>query len=659
MQNTSSVYKELIKQSGRTFKAKILCTLSDGSCIELADKDIMQGSLKISSAVSNEGSFDVGCAIIGELDFEIDNSDGNYNNMSFENAEFDVRIGLVTAQKYDGTITIEWIKKGLYTAEEITVNGKYISIVAFDYMAKFDKDFADLNLAFPVSLADIMSAICLHCGVAYGSLADFPYASYVVSDEGTIDESTTCRDMISYVAQIACSYAYIDTSGYLRLGWYTDTDISVDEKQKLNGTVTVTGVQMTNALDETVYQLGTMDYCLIMDDNPLVQNESVLKNSAWTERLIGMNLTPFESDVISDPSMEVGDIVTISDIQGNTYRTPITSIVYKLDSKMTISCDAETINEKQRSSCSQSAKVIAAVKKETEKQLSAYDVRAKQFSELTANSMGYYQTEEIQDDGSVICYQHNKPLLADSQTIWKKSVDTIAVSNDGGKTWMGYDKDGNAVLKVLATEGIIADWIKAGTISDLTGDMSISLNLGKIQFNIDNKGKMILHALGFTLYDENDKIVTSMYTSVSGTGVVTTNMLKVGERGDETTRILENDNGEGYVSTDIIQANTMSVKSGSTITVKNLAVFESSLKTGSMGADYVYASEVEADNADLTNITSDDITVKKMIATDEITLGDTYAASIDSPVYKLSGNELGSIAIDVNGRTAYVLGRFV
>lgn len=658
MQNTSSVYKELIKQSGRTFKAKILCTLSDGSHIELTDSDIMQGSLKISSAVSNEGSFDVGCAIIGELDFEIDNSNGTYNNTSFEGAEFDVRIGLVISQKYDGTITTEWLRKGLYTTEEVTVNEKYISITAYDYMAKFDKDFAELNLAFPVSLANLLSSICTYCGVAYGSLVDFPYASYMVNDKSTINESTTCRDIISYIAQIACSYAYIDTSGYLRLGWYTDTDITIDEKQKLNGTVTVTGMQMINALDETVYQLGTMDYCLIMDDNPLVQNESVLKNSALTERLIGIDLTPFEADVMSDPSMEVGDIVTVSDIQGNTYKTPITSIVYKLDSKMTISCDAETIKEKQRSSCSQSAKVIAAAKKETEKQLSAYDVRAKRFSELTANSMGYYQTEEIQDDGSIICYQHDKPLLSDSQTIWKKSVDTIAVSNDGGKTWVGLDKDGNAVLKVLATEGIIADWIKAGTISDQTGNMSISLNLGKIAFNIDNKGRMVLHTLGFTLYDENDKVLTSMFCSTNKKGVVTANVMMVGERDSETTRISEDDNGNGYISTDTVQADTLSSKSGGAVTFNNIVKAET-VNAGTVGTDYVFAENlIKSKTATFTTLASDEATIQKANIP-EATLGDVKVSSIDSAVYKLSGNELGSIAIDVNGRTAYVLGRFI
>ena len=212
---------------------------------------------------------------------------------------------------------------------------------------------------------------------------------------------------------------------------------------------------------------GTKDYCIVIEENPLALNNTALTSPIWTSRLIGMQLTPFSSDILSDPSLEVGDIVTLSDLQGNEYRTPVTSIVYRLDGKMSVSCDAETVKEKQRTGCSPSAKIIAATNKKINRRISEYDVRAKQFSALTANAMGYYQTEEIQDDGSIINYQHDKPLLADSQYIWKKSGDTLAVSNDGGKTWRGIDKDGNSVLNILAVQGIIADWIRFGTLEGI------------------------------------------------------------------------------------------------------------------------------------------------------------------------------------------------
>lgn len=438
MINTSSKYKELIKQSGRTFFAKIVCTFSDGSTTTLTDKNIMQNSFKISEMISGESAFEIGCAIINELDFEIDNSDGKYSNVSFDGAVFKAYVGLAVGQSYTGDITVEWLNKGFYTAEEVTVNEKYISIIAYDNMSKFDVPFSDVGIVFPIKLSTLFQKICTYCGVAYGSV-DFPNSDLSVSGD-YLDENASCRDVLSYIAQLACSCAYADKSGYVFIRWLNDTDYTIQERQKINGTVTVTGVQLTDASDDTkIYQIGTKDYCLVMDDNPFVVGNYALQNNVWTDRLVGkLKLTPFEAEILSDPSLEAGDIITVSDLNGNTYNTPITSISYTLDNKTLIACDAETLNENQRTKTSPSAKIIAAAKRETKRQISEYDIRAKQFSMLTANAMGYYQTVETDDSGAEICYQHDKPLLSESKIIWKNHLTALLyqpMAEKLGKVW--------------------------------------------------------------------------------------------------------------------------------------------------------------------------------------------------------------------------------
>jgi len=514
--NTSSLYKDLIQQSGRMFKAKLLVTFADGTTTELTDENIMQDSLSITNSTSDEGVFSIGCAIIGQLDFEIDNSDGTYDNMSFEDAVIDVRIGLVTKQKYDGTLTIEWLKKGLYTVEEVTVDENYISVIAYDNMAKLDVPFTDVGIIFPISLFMLYQRICGYCGVPYDSIG-FPNAGMTVKTGENIDESASCRDVLSYIAQLACSYAYATTDGEIKIGWYSETGYEITEQQKLNGTVTVSGVQLTD-VEGKVYIKGSKKYCIMIEDNPLAIDSTALQSTVWNQRLIGLNLTPFSSELLSDPSLETGDIVTVSDIHGNQYKTPITNITYHLDSKMTVACDAETVKEKSRTTCSPSAKIIAQTNKKITEKISEYDIRAKQFSELTANAMGYYQTEKIQDDGSTITYQHDKPLLSESQYIWKKSIDSFAVSTDGGKTWKGMDKDGNAVLNILAAVGIVADWINVGTLNGV----KIIATLGSIAgwkmengvlvssdgtIKIDSRNNMI------SIYDTNGSLLFTINSS--------------------------------------------------------------------------------------------------------------------------------------------------
>lgn len=570
MLNTSNLYKQLIKQSGREFRVNLLCTLENGQRIELTDNDIMQDSLKILSSVSGESNFEIGSAIIGELDFEIDNSDGNYNNMSFRNAEFQVYIGLVTNQSYTGDLIVEWLNKGLFTAEEVTVNEKYISVIAYDNMAKFDEELPDIS--FPATLSSIFSRICTHCGVAYTSL-DFPNRDLIVK-KNYLESDTSCRDVLSYIAQLSCSYACINPNGSLSLKWFTNTNYIVSEKQRLNCTVRITGVQFTD-IAENKYLFGREDYCLMIDNNPFVIGSQALQNNVWTQRLIGFPITPFETEILSDMSIEAGDIVTVSDLNGHIYRTPVTSVTFTLDGKTALSCHAETIKENQRTRGSISAKVMSAVRREAKKQISEYDIRAKMFSTLTANAMGYYQTEQIQDDGSVITFQHDKPKLSESQYIWKKSLDSFAVSSDYGHTWRGFDSNANAVLNILAVEGIVADWIRAGKITDKNSLFSVNLDKGFITMKLEDNNLLKIWTKGITMYSPTDEILTSMFNSNNGRGVLTANHLYVGSRGTEKIELYEN-NGNGIIKSDIVQAGSADTTESKTI---NLKAFEGEITT--------------------------------------------------------------------------------
>ena len=491
MQNTSSKYKELVKQSGRTFKAKVICTFPDNTQKIFTDSDIMQNGLKINDATSNEGSFDVGCAIIKELVLELDNSNKQLADIDFNDASFDVRIGLVIEQKYDGTTKTEWIKKGIYYTEEITENENFVSIVAYDAMSKFDKPY-NSSLRFPQMLLSIFSDACTACGVPYASLA-FPNSKFYVQSKDFINENTTYRDIISYVAQLACCFVRVDVDGIVHMRWYEDTNREIIERQKISGNVTVTCALITTADEESkTYIIGHRGYAVNIEDNPLAQGGVNTLSQAFTNNILEKTITPFEGEVFSDPSIEAGDIVTIYDYSGNAYKTYITSVTFNIDNKMQIACDAETFNEKNRAGGSQSATIIAMAKKQTEMQISEYDIRVQQMNQLATNAMGYYETVESQDDGSIICYMHDKENLSDSKTIWKKTVDGIFISSDGGKTYIaGVDKNGNAVLKILATEGIVADWInagtlnadliKTGTITSVDGTTSIDVKNGVIQ----------------------------------------------------------------------------------------------------------------------------------------------------------------------------------
>ena len=97
-------------------------------------------------------------------------------------------------------------------------------------------------------------------------------------------------------------------------------------------------------------------------------------------------------------------------------------------------------------------------------------------------------------------------------TIWKKTVNGFFVSTDGGQTYTaGIDSSGNAVLNLLAVKGIVADWIKAGTLTALNGVTSINLDNGRITISLSDNNKLIIWTNGLTVKDDNINTIAAVY----------------------------------------------------------------------------------------------------------------------------------------------------
>ncbi len=93
------------------------------------------------------------------------------------------------------------------------------------------------------------------------------------------------------------------------------------------------------------------------------------------------------------------------------------------------------------------------VRQEMAAQTSLFEV----FNGLMAESCGLYQTVETTEDGGKIYYFHDKPTLADSTKIWKRTANGFAASNDGGQTWnSGHTVDGNVIAQMLIANKIIS-----------------------------------------------------------------------------------------------------------------------------------------------------------------------------------------------------------
>lgn len=141
--------------------------------------------------------------------------------------------------------------------------------------------------------------------------------------------------------------------------------------------------------------------------------------------------------------------------------------------------------------------VIEELDGRVENSLTAYEEKLKAMNELAANTLGFYYTEEKDENGATIAYRHDRPTLEGSTVIYKSGIDGFFLSTDGGNSWKaGFDSNGDAVLNILYAIGIQAKWINTRGFSAID-------NEGNETFRIDEEtGKVYIDANEFFLGDK-------------------------------------------------------------------------------------------------------------------------------------------------------------
>ena len=532
MINTSTEFQQAhLKNSVCSTKATIL--LKDGTLLQIDSAQISQGATKIDDGVTGSNKFEVGSAIANKLTLSLNNRYDEFSDYDFTDAVVTVWVGKKLSDR------IEWLKKGVYNTDDPTATPAILSLECLDNMSKFDAVY-DGGIGFPATLQSIVQYCCTQCGVLLVN-GEFPNFRYQISHDPFTDTTNiTYRAIIAYCALLAGCYARCNTDGRLELKWYdtaafdgiidggvfdTTTEDSYQTGDDLDGgnftdyssgdtadggtftdvlpyhhiysfsslsvsteDVVITGIRVTAADSEDsagkkvegeTYLCGAEGYVLDVSGNPLIEAGKAKDVAEYLAgRVVGMRFRPFQARSIGDPSWEAGDAAVVTDRKGNSYYTYLTNITYSTGGYASLSCDAEPAARHSADRYAEINKIVADIKKDSQQKLSEYGKLLEQMNSLAVNAMGYYETRVEQDDGSVITYMHDKPILSESKIVYKQSIDGFFWSKDGGKTWTGgIDKDGNAVMNVIAAIGLYADWIIAGKISSKNG---------RVYFDLDN-----------------------------------------------------------------------------------------------------------------------------------------------------------------------------
>lgn len=532
MINTSTEYKQGMEQK-RRFVARASCLLKNGTVLDFDKTNLMSGGVKIADGVSGTSKFEVGTAIINQLTITVFNGEETFSDYDFTDAVITVWVGMPLDDR------IEWLKKGVFNASDPTTTPGVITLKALDNMSKFDAAY-DGGIGFPATLQSIVQYCCTQCGVLLVN-GEFPNYRYRISKNPFTDTTNiTYRAIIAYCALLSGCYARCNMDGRLEFKWFDTaafdgiidggvfdetTESSYQTGANLDGgnftdyssgdtadggtftdallyhhiysfsslsvsteDVVITGIRVTAAdsedtagkkIEGETYLCGAEGYVLDVSGNPLIEAGKAKDVAEYLAgRVVGMRFRPFQASAIGDPSWEAGDAAVVTDRKGNSYYTYLTNITYSTGGYASISCDAEPAARHSADRYAEINKIVADIKKDSQQKLTEYGKMLEQMNNLAINAMGYYETQETQDDGSVITYMHDKPILSESKIVYKQSIDGFFWSKDGGKTWTGgIDKDGNAVMNVIAAIGLYADWIVTGKISSKNG---------RVYFDLDN-----------------------------------------------------------------------------------------------------------------------------------------------------------------------------
>lgn len=520
-----NVSTQLKKESltNRNYYVTANVTLSNGATLKLGKKDFyLSGNSLVDSADS--GDFPVGVAIEKTASLSLVNDDGHFDGYNFNAARFVIFLNVQLSDR------IETIKRGTYIVSKKPATASEIILSLLDKMHNADKAY-DSNLSFPCTVKELLSECCQQCNIALGDTT-FPNSNFQIQQPPS---STTYRTVIGMCAGIAGGNARIDENDLLRIitfdktftnttiydggavknwtngndldggtlnPWTTGTVVdggtlsnndyhalfSIQNLQYDVDDVIVTGIKYVE--DETEYMSGQDGYVITID-NQLLSGNAQAGVEAIGNQLIGLRMRPFSCDGIANGYATFGDPVEFIDTKNRVFRSFVTDIEFVFGGSTSWSCSAKSAEEDVSEFIGGQQAAVEQSKKDIEKKLSAYDVKLKQMNELAANTLGFFYTEKVQEDGSVITYRHDKPTLADSKVIYKTSADGFFLSVDGGQTWKaGFDSNGDAVLNILYVIGIQSEWIntRGFTAKDNNGNttLKIDADTGAVTLEVEN-----------------------------------------------------------------------------------------------------------------------------------------------------------------------------
>ena len=410
-------------------------------------------SLKFKEASSSGSNISLGEAISNVIELQIYKTD-----IQLKGAEIKPFIS------FDGKI---YCPLGVFYASEINKDKTYINITAYDKMAFLNEKYVP-TVTFPTAANNVLRDIANQYGfkvneITYGTSID------------ELDTEYTVREIIGYIAGLHGTNARFNRMNYLQFIFYEDYGITLEDEVFLDG-------QSDTSEDEyTISALvsGSGDNELKIGDGKAIifENPFVDENDLWAikNRILPFSYTAAKVKYRGNPSIEIGDIVTVKDVDGNSYRIPVMSQEFEFNGGLSATIESYGISDEMD--------VISNLKSDKVEFNRRITTLEQMQNKILGSDGGYYEVLLDKND-------NNRPYGTawwsdQSKTQgWKFTYGGLGYFNNNTLQHIGITNDGNIVANNIASNGLITNSFTVGKIdSDETNyAMKFDGNTGKITF---------------------------------------------------------------------------------------------------------------------------------------------------------------------------------
>ncbi|MCH5203961.1 MAG: hypothetical protein J1F03_04380 [Oscillospiraceae bacterium] len=314
MVNVSEKFKELSMSNGREISCKIVAggeTFSDDRLIEFDFNDVV-----------HQRRFTIGSACASRFTFSVRYS-----------GELEVHDEVRPYISFDGG---EWCPLGVFYVARRYVRGKYASIICYDKMYSLETEYVP-RIYSPAKIKDILDDICQKHGIVCD-------ANIEASEAVWIPYGSTVREVLGFIAGVACANAKFDREGKL----------SIKKCPQMNGFI----LPAKNCMHQSRNMSATKIGRLIVDTGSQIINigrggelstieiYNPLMTKSRAEDIIGIfSDIPFYGADIEMQGLlflEAGDCIYMEDEDSNIYPIMVSEIDYHYDGGLTAKLYSKT-----------------------------------------------------------------------------------------------------------------------------------------------------------------------------------------------------------------------------------------------------------------------------------------------------------------------------